>query len=509
MFEPRDYQVEALDALRANIRKGIRRQILCAPTGAGKTIIAAILMEAARQKQSKTAFIVHRENLVLQTSRRLSEGYIRHGVIMRDYPRSWHEPLQVCSVQTLESRARAAGDGGPLIYEDQDLVIIDECHEVGMRTKVKEYLLGDKQPLAIGLTATPFTPGIGNVFETVVNARTSDWLLEHGWLAPLKVFCATPIDMEGATVSNGEWSEAEVEKRAIPITGNIVSEWITYTRQWFGGPVKTICFAASVAHAEELVREFRLMGYDFHAVSYRDRDSDERQTKIGWLEQGRIDGLISVEALAKGFDVPDIKCVISARPYRTSLASHIQQIGRGMRAAPGKEFCLLLDHAGNYLRHARETEWFWANGCYVLNTGRKRKAGPRATPDKTRECRQCQMVMPPDAEMCPNCGMARPRRTNQVNTQAGIMREYRRVEDELGDIWPDLSALALAKHPNDRAEATRWARGVHNGIVGDWPRWGRQLEPASEVDYRVVELVRKNADRYRRRKKREERQKEL
>lgn len=471
------------------------------------TEMAAILMEAARLKMSRVSFLVHRQNLVLQTSERLAGNHIPHGIVMGDWPRSFSQPIQICSIQTLTSRAKRNPDL-PLIAMPQDLVVVDECHE--QFAEVSRYLLGDHAPRAtIGLTATPFTKGLGKVYEAVVNVRTTDQLLADGWLAPLKVFCATPIDMTGAKVSNGEWSEAEVEKRAIPITGDIVSDWVAHTNRFFGGPVKTICFAASVAHGEKLVREFQLLGYDFHLVSYRDKDSDERQRKIGWLKDGRIDGLISVEALAKGFDVPDIKCVISARPYRTALASHIQQIGRGMRAAPDKEFCLLLDHSGNYLRHARATEWFWANGAYQLDTGKKRKAGHQEPPDKTRECRECKMVLPPDAAMCPNCGAARPRRQSKVEHQAGVMREYKRASDEIGDIWPDLSALAIEKYPDDPAAAVRWARGVHNGIMGSWPAWNRPLQPATEVDYRVVELVEKNARRYRRQKKREEKQQNL
>ena len=259
-------------------------------------------------------------------------------------------------------------------WNDVDLLVVDEAHTI--RQDTVEFMQ-DRNIMSIGLTATPFTKGMGKYYQGIVNARTTNQLLEDMWLAPLKIFRAKQIDMSGAKVSCGEWSSKTVESRALPVVGDIVSDWERNTQLHFGRPVKTIGFCATVAHANEVCREFRDAGYEFEVASYRDKDSAEREDKIRRLETGQITGLLSVEALAKGLDIPDIECIIHARPYRKSTSSVIQSIGRGMRIAPGKEYCLLNDHAGdggNFHRHSHIILPFWAEGWSTLDDGKQKKS---------------------------------------------------------------------------------------------------------------------------------------
>ena len=117
--------------------------------------------------------------------------------------------------------------------------------------------------------------------------------------------------------------------------GDIVSTYERMTHQHFGGPVKTLLFSADIAHGEELCRAFQAAGHDFRQSTYRDSDDDTERLVEGF-RQGAFTGLVSVEKFVKGFDVPDVLCMIGARPYSSSLASVIQQMGRGMRTAEGK-----------------------------------------------------------------------------------------------------------------------------------------------------------------------------
>ena len=153
----------------------------------------------------------------------------------------------------------------------------------------------------IGLTATPFSPGMGKTYSRIVNARTTNALIDDGWLVKPKVFCATEIDMTGAPVNSmGEWGGTDVERRAMPIVGDIVSEWVAHTNKIFGGAVKTLVFTPTVAYGEELCEQFNSAGYRFEQVSYRD-NGDGRQSNINDFRAGKLDGLVSCEALAKGF----------------------------------------------------------------------------------------------------------------------------------------------------------------------------------------------------------------
>ena len=173
--------------------------------------------------------------------------------------------------------------------------------------------------------------------------------------------------------------------------------------------------------------------------------------------------------------------MISARPYRKSLASHIQQIGRIMRASPGKRFGLVLDHAGNFLRHAVATEEFWASGCDELDDGIRKPPEPREKSDEAqdRKCNQCGMVMEVKDEKCGNCGAERKRRAPVVKFAPGTMTEYN-PNGGVSDLWPHIAAIAIGKHPLDENRARRFAMAQYKNLTGQWPPHRRTLGEAVE-----------------------------
>ena len=329
----RDYQAQAIESLRRGFAAGYRTQILVAPTGAGKTEMAIALLEAAMNKGSNSSMILDRIVLCDQTSKRLEKYKIDHGVLQAGHWRYRpYEKIQVCSAQTLESR----GD-----FPDLKLMIVDECHQT--RAATVEFIKNNPSIKVIGLTATPFTKGLGNIYEHVVSPITTKQLVEQGSLVPLRVFIAKEIDMTGAKKVAGEWSQKESTERGLKITGDVVAEWIKKTHEIFKRPVKTVVFASGVKHAEDLSRKFAEQGYNFISISYKDADDFKRDVVEDFSKPDtEIHGLIATDILTKGFDVPDVLIGVSARPFSKSLSSHIQQMGRVMRPYPGKEFAVWL-----------------------------------------------------------------------------------------------------------------------------------------------------------------------
>ena len=200
----------------------------------------------------------------------------------------------------------------------------------------------------IGLSATPFSPGLGKIFTNLVNATTMHNLTQAGVLVPMKIFSCRKPDMEGAETKGGEWTEKAAEEREMAIVGDVVQDWGRYAQNR-----KTIIFGATIAHCKEIARQFLASGV-MAAVFTSETTAKEREAL---LEEYRkpdsyLKILISVEALAKGFDVPDVGCVCDARPLRKSLSTAIQMWGRGLRSSPetGKKDCLLLDFSGNIIR---------------------------------------------------------------------------------------------------------------------------------------------------------------
>lgn len=482
----RPYQERALDQIRHQFRRGRKRVILCLPTGAGKTHVAAHMMSLARDKGNSSIFIADREVLVLQASERLSEDWIPHGIIMSDKTRNQYEEIRIASAQTLEARG-----GFPAV----DFGVVDEAH--GQRKMISEWMLSSDRPW-IGLTATPFTAGMGKIWEGIVNGVTTDELIRDGVLCPLDIYVATPIDMDGAKVSNGEWSSRTAAGRTLPVVGNIVADYISHTNRKFRGPVPTLVFSPTVDTGEELCRHFSAAGLRFEQISYRDKSTTDRQHKIKQLAAGDIHGLISCEALAKGFDLPIIRCIVMARPYRSSMASVIQALGRGMRGDPSKTDCLLLDHARNFVRFAVGIESFWAQGCSTLDDGKKKEKSANTTSFEAvdRECRECSFVMPADCAVCPSCGASRPRRKNPVVEQPGRMTKYQSVKQRVGDIWPHLCALAVRRHPRDEKAAHKWARIQYHDMAKQWPPRGLAFRPAKAADPEIAAWVKQNLRAY-------------
>lgn len=405
-----DYQRAILDALRQGFAAGHHCQMLYCPTGGGKTEMAISLMEAAAEKYNRSAMVLDRVILCNQTSERLDKYSIDHGVLQSGHWRYRpYERIQVCSAQTLEKRGS---------LPDMKMMIVDEAHNT--RKQTIEFIKNNPRVKVIGLSATPFTKGLGQIYTNVVSAVTTHELVSTGQLAPLRVYVGKEIDMTGAKKIAGEWSEKEAGARGIKITGDVVSEWVKKTTEVFGGPRKTIVFAAGVAHAADLAQKFAEAGYNFVSLSYKDDDDFKAEVIKDFAKPDTsIHGLIATDILTKGFDVPDVMIGISARPFSKSLASHIQQMGRVMRSHPGKEFALWLCHSGNYLGFQEEWEDVYYNGVHQIDEGREKPRKERTTFERERAaCPKCGTVWASKSDTCACCGFVRPL-FNEIITAPG------------------------------------------------------------------------------------------
>ena len=456
----REHQLTAIDELREGFKQGHKKQLLYAPTGYGKTEIAIYMMQATAQKYKRAAMILDRIVLVDQTSKRLDKYVIEHGVFQAIHWRYRpYERLQVCSAQTLERRDD---------FPETDLLIIDECHI--MRKQVMEYIQARPDLKVIGLTATPFTKGLGEIYSNVVVGSTTNFLVDNEWLTPLKVFIAKEIDMSGAKKIGGEWRADEVQERGIKITGDIVEEWIKKTHEVFGGPRKTIVFCAGVSHGADLVEKFARSGYNFVSISYKDDDDFKREAIKDFARPDtEIHGLIATDILTRGFDVPDVMIGVSARPFSKSLSSHVQQMGRVMRSYPGKEFGIWLDHSGNYLRFRDDWDEVYEVGVHKLDEKLdKAKKEPTEREKKEAHCPKCEALWPKNSDTCLGCGYVR-QRANQIMTLPGELTELSGRKKSVGvdkqDFYSQLLYIAQSRNYNPN-----WAGHKYKERFGVWPR---------------------------------------
>jgi len=467
-----DYQDGILDLLRQGFIEGHRSQILVAPTGAGKTEMAIALLEAAAERGNRAAMLLDRIVLCDQTSMRLQKYGIDHGVMQSGHWRYRpYERIQICSAQTIEKRGSFPG---------LKVLIVDEAHQT--RAQTIQFIKNNPGVKVIGLTATPFTKGLGKIYSRVVSSVTTQELVKLGRLAPLRVFIAKEIDMAGAKKVAGEWSQDEVTERGLKITGDIVTEWVKKTHEVFGGPRKTVVFCAGVEHGADLAKKFEEAGYNFVSLSYRDDDKFKADAIAEFAKPDTdIHGLIATDILTKGFDVPDVMIGVSARPFSKSLSSHIQQLGRVMRSHPNKEFALWLDHSGNYLRFQDDWDDVYENGVSELDDGKEKPKKELSEKDKAAaKCPVCAHVWPRMADACPSCGHVRERK-NTVSTVPGEMEELAGAgaAKEQKRQWLNQLAYIAA----ERGYKPGWAANKFKTKFGSWPNGidAVPVPPSTEV----------------------------
>ncbi len=409
--EPRAFQSVAHEQLREGLRTGHRRQLLVAPTGSGKTYIGLRIAHEALRKGKRALFLCDRTALINQTSARADDyGLTDHAIIQADHWRRDNSmPFQIASVQTIRDR------GG--VWPKSDVIIIDEAHT--QYPVWKEHIM-QTSAAVVGLTATPCSKGLGILFTNMVNAATMHELTTEGVLVPMRIKTCLPPDMAGAATASGEWTKKAAAERELQIVGDVIAEWLAN-----GEGRKTIAFGANIAHCTELAQAFNAAGVVAECFTAKTPEAERAQLLREFAKpQSEIRILVSVEALAKGFDVQDIGCVIDARPLRKSLSTAIQMWGRGLRSSPdtGKTDCLLLDHSGNIRRFYDDFSKIYLHGFKSLDMAEKldsviRKEEPEFT---AAGCPQCHAT--PFRERCLKCGFEK-RKGATVEAVAGEMRD--------------------------------------------------------------------------------------
>lgn len=457
--EPRPFQEIAHRELRAGAKGG--PQILMAPTGAGKTYCGLRICNEALARGKRVLFICDRKTLINQTSAVADKyGMQTHGILQADNPRmALHRPFQIASAQTIQARGMA---------DDFDVVVVDECHTL---IKAVTAFIASTKAAVIGLSATPFTKGLGKHYKRVVNAATMDELTRQGILTPMRILSCKRPDMTGAkTNSAGEWTPKEAETRGLGIVGDVVLEWTKHAAD-----LKTIVFGPTILHCEELVKQFAAAGV--RAATFTAETTDGERNAL-LQEYRRPDStlrvLVSVEALAKGFDVPDVGCVVDCRPLRKSLSTFIQMIGRGLRCSPGKTECLLLDHSGNVIRFADDFADIYFNGLASLDDGEKLDKEARKDEEhQPKACPSCGYK--PAGKRCVRCGFE-PLRKSLIDHDAGEAEEIEILQG--AHRYADSRrALYDAVATYEKARAERRGSGNPKGatahryreLTGNWP----------------------------------------
>ena len=473
----RDDQEDALQALREAVGAGKRRIMMQAPTGYGKTMLAAALVNNARAKQKKILFTVPAISLIDQTVDMFAKQKIWDvGVIQATHHQTdWTQPIQVCSIQTLMKRT----------LPQADVVLLDEAHR--WFRFYERWLSKDKMPEwgnvpFIGLSATPWTVGLGAWFDHFHKAATIRQMIDAGFLSDFKVYAPSHPDLTGVRIVNGDYHEQELSEKMQPLIGDAVDTWVR-----LGERRPTLCYAVDRAHAKKLQEQFIAAGVRCGYLDFNHDDATKRSRKTGAVIEGRgeikrkfhsgeYEVVVNVETLTTGVDW-DVRCIVLCRPTRSDML-FTQIIGRGLRTAPEgsapKDHCLILDHSDNHSRLGFVTD---IDESYTgLHDGKAPRHDNRTMMIRLpKECPQCSYLRPPKMAKCPACGFTSIV-VSKIEPRAGELRELKpRPKTPMSDgsllthneramFFAELKGYAFQHNYKDG-----WAANKYRERIGVWP----------------------------------------
>lgn len=408
MIQLRPYQSKWVEDIRQQFRAGQLRVLGQLPTGGGKTVAFSYMAKGAMQRGNKVWILAHRVELVDQISQSLTAFDVPHGFVAAGYAPRPRMSVHVCSTQTLVNRTDRLAP--------PDFIIVDEAHHATTKNTIGRILAATPRARVLGVTATPSRlsgEGMGEVFQSLVIGPTVAELIDAGALAPAKVYAPPTVDTAALHLRGGEFVTAEVS--ALVDTPKITGDAVDHYRRLASGR-PFITFTASVAHARHVADDFTAAGFPcMHVDGGMDRLT--RKRIIDDYRNGRLLGLSSCDLVSEGFDVPGIHVGISLRPT-ASETLWLQQVGRCLRVCEGKDGAIILDHAGNTLRHGLPTderEWTLA--------GRERASKKGSDAVAIRVCPSCFAANRSGVAACGSCGYVFPIQPRKLEAVEGELQE--------------------------------------------------------------------------------------
>jgi superfamily II DNA or RNA helicase len=407
----RDYQQQAIDNLRAAYRNGARAPLLVGPTGMGKTVIIAAILQGIAARGRRAMVLVHRRELIAQTADKLRLAGVQHGIIAAGLPTTDH-PIQVASVQTLTRRL------GQLVTAP-DLIVIDEAHHAtaGSWKRVMDHWPG---ALRLGVTATPMRldgRGLSAAFDRLVLGPSVASLMNAGFLCPARIY-APPVmaNLTGLKRRAGDYAtdQAAAAMDRPTVTGDAIAHY-----QRLAAGQQGIAFCCSIAHAEHVAASFNAAGIPA-ATLLGSTNPLRRDATVARFASGDLQVLVTVDVVSEGFDIPAAGCAILLRPTQ-SLGLYLQQVGRVLRPAVDKKLAIILDHVGNVHRHGFPDD----PRDWSLDDRLKRAVGAGGAALSVRTCPACFAAFKP-APLCPCCGAACAPPPRVIRQQDGELKELQR-----------------------------------------------------------------------------------
>ncbi|KAI0971355.1 P-loop containing nucleoside triphosphate hydrolase protein [Xylaria arbuscula] len=347
----REYQEECIQSVLSSFQHGHKRVGISLATGAGKTVVFTQLIDRIKPSSeyaTQTLILAHRRELVEQAARHCSNAYPSKTVEieMGNMHASGQADITIASIQSITSGDRIS-KFDPSLFK---LVLVDEAHHIvapGYLRTLEHFGLDQKRgdsPNLVGVSAT-FSRfdglRLGAAIDEIVYHKDYVDMIGDKWLSDV-IFTTVESTADVSTVksgANGDFQPGELSKvvNTDQINEITVRSWLAKA----GKRKSTLVFCVDLAHVAGLTRAFRQHGIDARFVT-GDTPKVDRSDRLDAFKRGEFSVLVNCGVFTEGTDIPNIDCVVLARPTR-SRNLLVQMIGRGMRLHPGKTNCHIID----------------------------------------------------------------------------------------------------------------------------------------------------------------------
>lgn len=346
-IQPNAMQTEALSAIAKVRESGAGKALIISATGTGKTILSALDVRAVNP--GRMLFVAHREQILdraIQEFQRVLQAPVHEFGKLAGGVRQHDRKYVFATVQTLSQPALLT-DLDPRAF---DYILIDEVHRAGAASF--DRVLDHFQPrFLLGMTATPERSDGANIFElfdyNVPYEIRLKSALELDMLSPFHYYGVADFTFEdGATTSEATSLARLVDNERV---AHVLSALDKYGQAGVAPRGLIFCSRKEEARAlSELLNTRQFRGQVLRTVALTGDDPiDHRERQVERLEAGELDYILTVDIFNEGVDIPSVNQVIMLRQTQSSIV-FVQQLGRGLRKAEGKDYLVVIDFIGNY-----------------------------------------------------------------------------------------------------------------------------------------------------------------
>jgi DNA repair protein RadD len=444
VLELRQYQLDLIDQARSLMKQGCKSMAIVSPCGSGKTALIAHMLKTAASKGFRSIFLCHRRELIFQTMKAFDLEGIKYGIISAGFESQPALSVQIASVQTLARRLNQ--------YGEPRLIVFDECHHIAAASWSA---ISRRFPHAyrLGITASPIRldgKGLADHFHTLISGPAIQTLISQGYLSPYRLYAPMHISVEGVHTKMGDYVRSELE--GVMDRPSITGDAVEHYRKFADGK-RALVFCVSIQHSQHVAAQFQAAGIRAEHVD-GETPADQRDDSMRRFRNGELQILTSVEIFGEGVDVPGIEAIVLLRPTQ-SLGLYLQQIGRGLRPAPGKREAILLDHVGNCERHGLPCE---PHEWTLKGSLRRFKGSSSAT--SVRICGRCFAAQESGRPTCKFCGFTFEVKPREVREKDGeltevnkeLLRKQSRQTQGMAQSMEELYRIGVARgYKNPRA----------------------------------------------------------